>query len=113
MSVKNKSKRTILVERVRIARTWKEKALGLLQYDKPEVLLLRTRFGIHTFGMKYAIDVIVLNKENTVVKTRRSLPPNNIFIWNPRHDTVLELPEGIIEKTHTKVGDRIEIEERK
>ena len=109
MQVRNKSKRTILIDDVRVAKTLTEKTIGLLKSKTPEVLFLKTRFGIHTFSMKYAIDVIILDKHNTVVKLKASLAPNSIFLWNPRYDSVLEFPEGIIEKAHIAVGDVIEL----
>ena len=99
----------MIIDRIRIAKNLKDKIVGLLSSPQPEVLLLKTHFGIHTFGMKYAIDVIVLDNHNRVVAIKPSLPPNRIFVWNPIHQTVIEMPEGLIEKTRTKVGDRIEI----
>lgn len=108
MSVRNITKRTILVDNVRIAKSLKDKTVGLLLSKNPAVILLKTRFGIHTFGMRYAIDVLILDQNSKVVKLRKSLPPNYIFLWNPAFDTVLELPEGIIEKTQTKLGDKLD-----
>ena len=113
MSVRNNTKKSDLVDRVRVAKSFKQKTLGLLLFDEPQTLLIKTRFGIHTFGMKYAIDVIVLDKDYRVVKAKSSLAPNRIFLWNPKYDTVLELPEQIIERTHTTVGDQLQIEEQK
>ena len=109
VSVRNTTKKTVLVDQVKFAQTILEKTRGLLGSDTPEVLLIKTRFGIHTFGMKYAIDVMILDKNNRVVKLRPSLPPNSIVLWNPKYDTIIEMPEGIIEKTHTEIGDLIEL----
>ena len=113
MSIRNKTKKTVLVDKVRVANTISEKTIGLLRSEKPEVLLIKTRFGIHTFGMKEAIDIVVLDIENRVVKLRPSLPPNRIFLWNPKYDTVIEMPEQLIEKTHTEIGDQLQIDEKR
>lgn len=83
------------------------KVLGLINAQKPENLLIKTRFGIHTFGLRLPIDVIVLNNKNRVVKLKESLKPNNIFIWNPKHDTVVELPASSIKKLHITLGASI------
>lgn len=108
MRVRNKTKKTIIADKVRVAKNLKEKMVGLLASEKPEVLLLKTHFGIHTFGMKYAIDVMVLDRTNRVATLKASLPPSRIFLWNPIYKTVIEMPEGLLEKTKTEVGDFIE-----
>lgn len=63
-----------------------------------------TRFGIHTFGMKHAIDVVVLSKRNSVVKLSKGLQPNKLFLWNPLYNKVIELPVGGIKKRGIKMG---------
>ena len=63
---------------------------------KPYPLLFHTRFGIHTFGMLYPIDVIIFNDRNEIVSLRANLLPNRFFFWNPRFNTVVELPAGTI-----------------
>ena len=94
---------------VRELKTITEKAVGLLTAKKAYPVLFRTRFGIHTFGMKFAIDVLVLDSKNVVVVLKKQLNPNRIFIWNPRFDTVIELPEGEIEKLKIQKGSAIKI----
>jgi uncharacterized membrane protein (UPF0127 family) len=109
MRVRNKTKKTIIIDKARVAKNVKEKVVGLLSSKSPEVLLLKTHFGIHTFGMQYAIDVMVLDSQHKVAATKASLPPNRIFLWNPLHETVIEMPEGMLEKTNTEIGDTIEL----
>lgn len=74
----------------------KDRLLGLIPYQKAFPVLFYTRFGIHTFGMKFPIDVIVLDKENCVVKMSQNLKPGSVFFWNPKYNRVLELPAGFI-----------------
>ncbi len=88
--------------RVKEARNLKEKIVGLIG-RKPYALLLKTRFGIHTFGLKFPIDVLILNNENKIVSMRKCLKPNKIFLWNPIYDKVLELPQGTIDKKKIKI----------
>jgi len=87
-----------------------EKSQGLLGSKKPHPLLLRTRFGIHTFGMKFPIDVIILDKENRVVALRKNVKPNRLYFWNPMYNTVLELPLGTIEEKKILLQTSVEIE---
>ncbi len=81
----------------------------MLTAKKAYPVLFRTRFGIHTFGMRFPIDVLVLDSKNVVVVLKKQLNPNRIFIWNPRFDTVIELPEGEIEKLKIQKGSAIKI----
>lgn len=85
------------------------KTLGLLCRNKPENLLINTRFGIHTFGMKFPIDVIILDKNMNIVKIRESLQPNRVFFWNVKFDHVLELPEGYIKQNNITLNSRISL----
>ena len=94
---------------VKKANNIKEKIIGLIGKDKPQALMLKTRFGIHTFGLKFPIDVVILDKKNKVVKLKKSLKPNNIFLWNPMYDKILELPEGTIEKKGIKTYNMLNL----
>ncbi len=105
MSIRNKTKGTILSEKVVKATSFWEKTKGLLFSYEPSSLLLKTRCGIHTFGMKYPLDILVLDRNNCVVKIQEGLLPNRICIWNPLFDTVLELPENTIQNSKTTLSD--------
>lgn len=86
--------------------------IGLLGAKKPYGVFFNTRFGIHTFFMKFPIDVLVLDKEHKAVMLKKSLKPYRIFLWNPKFDKVLELPEGTIAtyKIRKGVVTKLEIE---
>jgi len=75
--------------------------------SEPMALMIKTRFGIHTFGVKFPIDVLILNNENKVASLREGLKPNRMFLWNPMHEKVIELPAGTIKKTAIKMHDSI------
>jgi len=82
--------------------SWK----GLLGTKKPEAILIRTRFGIHTFGLSYPIDIVILDKRNIVKTIKTKLMPNRLFFWNPMYDKVIELPEGTVEKERIKARNK-------
>jgi hypothetical protein len=65
--------------------------------------------GIHTFGMKFPIDVVFLDREYRVIKTAESVPPRRIRFCLRAHST-LELPAGIIcaRQLHPGLALRIE-----
>lgn len=110
MKIINKTKQTTLAEEVIIPTTLIDQSLGLLKYKTPRAMLLKTHFGIHTFGMRYPIDVLILNEQNHVVAIKENMKPNTIFVWNPNYETVLELPPGTIKKAKTILGDTIIVE---
>lgn len=100
---------SVVIISVKEARNFKEKIQGLIGKDKPQALLIRTHFGIHTFGLKFPIDVLILNKENKVVAMKKNIQPKKIFFWNPIYEKVLELPLGTIEKKRIEMHMPIDI----
>ena len=69
--------------------------------------MLETRFGIHTLGLNFSIDVLILDTQKRVVVLKESLSPFRIFLWNPRFKIVLEMPIGTIKKYNIKRGTEI------
>lgn len=105
--IKNKTRETVLANRFKRAKGL-NKFVGLMGKKKPAALVLQTRFGIHTFFLKFPIDIVIVNKNKKVVLTKKCIMPNKILIWNIRFDTVIELPEGTIDRTKTRRGDILE-----
>lgn len=95
--------------KVKICKGFLESTKGLIGYKNPKPILLKTRFGIHTFGLKFPIDVLVLNKKNKVTKIKKGLRPCRIFIWNPKYNKVVELPRSNVNDNDIRVGDNIKI----
>ncbi len=106
MIVRNKTKNTILAKNLKVAKSPIDKFLGLLKKSNPESLLFNTRFGIHTLFLKKPLDIIILNSQDVVEKTA-TVFPNKFFLYNPKNYKVLELPQGTIKRTKTKIGDRL------
>jgi len=63
---------------------------------------------IHTFFMKFAIDVLFLNRELKVVRVMENLKPWRLSPWVFRAHSVLELAAGHL-KGSTQVGDQLQI----
>jgi uncharacterized protein len=95
--------------RVKKLRSIWQTTRGLIGYATPESIFFKTRFGIHTFGLSFPIDVLILDEKDNVVVLKESLPPNKLFFWNPRYSTVIELPQNTIMKKKIKKGMRIKI----
>lgn len=83
--------------------------LGRNSLPPGEALLLKPCNGIHTIGMRFAIDVLFLDRENRVVAVTKALQPNRLTRIYLHAASVLELPAGTIEATTTAIGNQIEI----
>lgn len=90
--------------KLKILKGFKEKSLGLLFEKYASPVLIETRFGIHTFGLRFPIDVLVLDNSKKVVKIKTNLKQNRIFLWNPIYNKVIELPGGEIRRLKIKKG---------
>lgn len=65
--------------------------------------------GVHTFGMRFAIDVVYLNAEQKVVYVQENLRPWRMAPVRLSAVSVVELPPGTIGQTQTGVGDVIDV----
>jgi uncharacterized membrane protein (UPF0127 family) len=61
-------------------------------------------------GMRFAIDVLHLDRDGEVVRVVPNLKPGRVgpYVWRSR--TVIELPVGVLAATDTRVGDQLTIE---
>jgi uncharacterized membrane protein (UPF0127 family) len=101
-----------LADNVTIANSLFKRMKGLLGKKymlNGEALWIKPCLSVHTFGMKFPVDVAFLNKRNQVIATIRNLQPNRLTKLYLKSSSVLELPAGVLEATDTRVGDEIEI----
>jgi uncharacterized protein len=100
----------IVASRVRVASKRLERAIGLLTtsaLSPGEGLLITPCRGVHTWGMRFAIDVLAIDEDGLVVDAVPGLAPWRIRLPRPRGFNVLELPEGMLKRTRTQVGHHI------
>ena len=112
MPVINATRKTWLATKVRKADNFLTRLVGLLKRKNlgpEEALWLMPSKGIHTVGMKFPIDVVFLNRGNTVVGLVQGMAPCRLSTIHFTSYSVLELPTGTIRKSRTEVGDLFEI----
>lgn len=109
MILKDITQNKLLTTHLKEAKSLKDKGLGLLLKSNPKFMIFYTRFGIHTFGMKEKIDIVVLDNTNHIVKLKENFKPNRAFFWNLKFSKVLEVPAGTIARHGLKLGDLIQI----
>ena len=103
----------IVATNVAVADTRATRAVGLLARDglnPGEALWIVPSRGVHTCGMKFAIDVIALDETGTVIDCVSNLKPWRLRL--PRRGTagVLELPAGTLQASGTAVGHHVRLE---
>lgn len=110
--MRNVTRNTVLGESVKAADTSAERNTGLLKHKElrhGHGLWIVPCEGIHTFFMKFAIDVVYIDRKKTVRKVVRQLAPWRLSLCITAH-SVIELPPGTIDQTHTQKGDQLEFE---
>lgn len=112
LRVANQTKGRILADRADIAGTSAKRRTGLLKHSElrpGEGLWIAPCESVHTFGMKFPIDVLFLNKKKQVLKARPDMVKGRIA-FSLRAYSVLELPAGTLAQTGTVAGDQLEFE---
>ena len=114
IAVLNRTRDTVLGERVSVAGTTLRRMVGLLGNRSLEPgtgLLILPSQAIHTVAMRFAIDVVFLDRKWRVVHLRRAMAPFRMTGVHWKARCVLELPAGVIAETSTAVGDQLAIRE--
>ena len=110
LRVLNRTRSTILATRMETARTSASRNKGLLGRDRlapGEGLWIVPCESIHTFFMRFPIDLVYLDREKHIRKVRNAVGPWRISACFSAH-SVIELPAGVIRTTRTERGDAIE-----
>jgi len=112
LRVRNVTREVLLGHAVGVADTSAKRRTGLLKHTSlpaGEGLWIAPCEGVHTWGMKFPIDVVFLNKKKLVLKIRKDMGKRGIALCLWAH-SVLELPAGTLELTGTQKGDQLEFE---
>lgn len=105
---------TVIATDVSFALERRERSRGLLVRDsmaRGEALVFPRCRQVHTFGMRFAIDVLFLDKDNVAVRAYRGLAPGRLTAWVRRARMVVELPSGALEAASLEVGDTVTFEQ--
>lgn len=101
---------TFVATRAALAGDSRSRREGLLEREAlgdDEALVVVPTQGIHTFGMRFVIDVVWVDRRGVVVRLARTVPPGRIRIaW--RAFAAVELAAGRIDALGLAVGDRLE-----
>ena len=84
----------------------KQGLLGRARLAPAEALVIAPCSAIHTFSMKFPIDVIFAARDGRVLKTREAIPPRRMSASLGAF-AVIEMAAGGIARAGVRVGDRL------
>lgn len=108
--VLNIDRGAVLASQVRICADFRKRLKGLLGSPRlapGEACWIVPCNCIHTFGMKYEIGAVFLDRRKKIVGVRTKIKPNRVSKIYFKAHSVLELtPEAA---AHCRVGDRLDM----
>ena len=111
--VYNKSRETFLSFRVKVADSLVGRLVGLLgrrSLQPDSGVWIVPANAIHTVGMMFCFDLVLIDKNFKVVGLRELVRPFTITMPNRKAESVLELPAHSIFRSRTQIGDQLVIE---
>jgi uncharacterized protein len=111
-TVTNTTRATIVGDSIELADTSMTRMFGLLGrrgLDAGCGLWIKPSSGVHTFFMKFKIDVVGLDHDLKVIKLWRCLTPFRVTSVSMKLKSVIELPCGQIDAAQIKIGDQLQI----
>ncbi len=112
VTVRNQTRNTVLATAAEVADTSAKRRTGLLKHQRLEPgegLWISPCESVHTFFMKFAIDLVYLDKHRKVRKVRHAVPPWRLSACLTAH-SILELPAGTARQTGTQSGDQLSMD---
>lgn len=112
MPITNLTRNTSLADIVHMANTPLKRLRGLLgrtSLARQEALIITPCQSIHMVFMKFAIDVIFVDRHNIAIGLVKNIKP---YAFSPiffKSVCAIELSAGTIEATNTQVGDQLKI----
>ena len=110
--MRNHTRDTVLAHAVEVADTSAKRRIGLLKHERLEPgegLWIVPCESVHTFFMKFPIDLLYLDRRHKVRKARSAVRPWRLSACLLAH-SVLELPAGTVAQSGTQAGDELVID---
>jgi uncharacterized membrane protein (UPF0127 family) len=113
--VRNQTRNTVLADAADVADTSEKRRTGLLKHDRLDPgqgLWIVPCESVHSFFMKFTIDLVYLDRDRKVRKVRHRMVPWRLSACLTAH-SILELPAGAVAASGTEKGDQLEMAEQK
>jgi uncharacterized protein len=111
--VYNKTKETFLALRVKVADSVLSRLIGLLgkrSLQPDGGVWIVPANAIHTVGMLFSFDVVMIDKNFKVVSITEMIKPFRVILPKRHAESVIELPAHTIFRSRTEVGDQLLID---
>jgi uncharacterized membrane protein (UPF0127 family) len=108
----NQSRGIVLATMAELADTAPSRSKGLLGRDslaKGEALWIVPCESVHTFFMRFALDLVYLDRSRRIIKIRTNVQPWRLSACLRAH-SIIELAAGSIDPKGTAVGDQLAFE---
>lgn len=107
----NVTKGVVIAQQARVGTSLGQRLKGLLGKANllPDgALILNPCSSIHTFFMRFTIDVLFLDKQMRIIKIIQNMPAYRFspIVWGSQ--MTIELPAGKIAQSSTQIGDLLE-----
>lgn len=113
MKIINLTNNVVLANEARVADTFWKRLVGLLNCNslgKEEALILRPCSSIHTFFMRFPIDVLFLDKNNKVIGLLYEFKAFRVSRIYFDASLAIEFASGTLKPAQAKLGNSIKIE---
>ncbi len=112
MKILNESRGTVLADEAEVADSFWRRLKGLMgrsHLPAGSGLVIEPNNSVHTFWMRFPIDVVFVDRAGRVVGLVPNLLPNYPFAGARRARRTIELPAGTIAASATQLGDQIDV----
>lgn len=113
MKILNACSGVVIADNVEIVRNVLAQVKGLIgrqRVDEGYAMVFPGCKQVHTFFMRFPIDVVFVNKENVVICIVNSLPRNRCTEFVFGSALAIEFPAGTVSKSGLRLGDMLSFE---
>lgn len=113
VTVRNATRGTVVGDRIRVARSLRDRTVGLLgtpHLEPGEGLWIEGAPSIHMWFMRYPIDAVFVAGDGRVTKVVPNLKPWRVVWWARGAKDCLELPAGAASAADIRAGDLLVLE---
>lgn len=113
MKVYNSTRNSLIADDVKVAENFFSRSIGLLSkksLSQGEGLVIKPCCSVHTFFMKFSIDVLFVGGNGNIIALYENVKPYRILPIHPTSRYVIELPAGQISDKKIEKGDIVNCE---
>ena len=114
MKIYNSTQNNLIADEVKVAKTFIKKTFGLIlrnDISEADGLIIKPCNSIHTFFMRFPIDVLFVDRKNKIIALHENVKPWRILPIHFNSSYVIEIKSGQISAKTISRHDIIQIDE--